>query len=467
MRTAQLTLTVWILCGSIASAEPLSRGAAVARVLREGPQLAAARAVEAQAVAHREQAEQARLPDVTFTAAVGPSLKAKLVPGTGAQSTENQYGDVGWNDLTVAIGGELSVLQPIHTFGKIEQRMRAARHEWKARHAQTDMTRAQLALTVAQLYEGLLFAREAERFFEETQRWLTRSREATQRELAENKGAREEDLLRLDTGLAAINLFLHQASAAKHQTQAGLVAYLGLPTGSAIEPIEPEFAMLTVQLPSAATLIASARAQRPELTGLKEASAAYSALAEAEAAGNLPDLFALAFATGAYTPGRDVAGSRYVRDPLNGFYPGLLVGARFHFNGLMANKRADENRAKALEISETQRWAAAGLPAEVVKAYEDAVRARADADSSEPAVGSAKRWTVRASADYSVGLGDIRELSDATQAFLQLNVAHYDAIYRYNVALAELTRAIGGFTTNATQPLYPHTPQDAPAPANH
>jgi len=460
MRTAPVTLALWLLYNPIASAESLSRGAAVARVLREGPQLSAARALEAQAVAHREQAEQARMPDVTLTAAVGPSLKAKLVPGTGAQSTENQYGDVGWNDLSVAIGGQLSVLQPLYTFGKIEQRMRAARHELKARRAQTDMTRAQLALTVAQLYEGLLFARDAERFFEETQRWLVRSREATQRALSTDSNVREEDVLRFDTGLAAISLFLHQASAAKHQAQAGLVAYLGMPTGTALEPREAELTMLTVELPSAEAMIARARAQRPELTGLAEASTAYKSLAEAEAAGNLPDLFALLFASGAYTPGRDVAGSRYVQDPLNGFYPGMLVGARFHFNGLMANKRADEQRAKAREASETLRWAAAGLPAEVVKAYEDAVRARADAHSSEPAVESAKRWSVRASADYAVGLGDIRELSDATQAFLQLTVAHYDAVYRFNVALAELTRATGGFTTNTSQPLYPSTQDD-------
>ncbi|MEY4579461.1 MAG: hypothetical protein RL701_4164 [Pseudomonadota bacterium] len=438
-----------------ASAEALSRAIAVSRALHQNPQLAAARAAEDQARSHAAQVDSARLPTITLTAAVGPSLKAKLVPGTGDLSTKNQYGDVGLRDLSVSMGGELSVLQPIYTFGKIEQRARAAEHELKARQSQTQMTRAQVALAVAQLYEGLLFARAAERFFQETERWLERSRQDTQRELENETGAREQDILRFDAALGAMRLGLHQASAAKRQATAGVVAYLDLASGSTIEPAETEFALLDFPAGKPRLLIARARAARPELSALSEASSTYRALASAEAAGNWPDLFALLFASGAYTPGRDVAGSRYVRDPLNGFYPGVLVGARWQITGFMASERANENRAKARELDETSRWAVAGLSAEVLKAFEDATRARADAETTQAAVSSAKRWSVLASADYSVGLGDIRELSDSTQAYVQLRVALYDAIYRHNVALAELERATGGFGCTSGQQIYP------------
>ena len=248
---------------------------------------------------------------------------------------------------------------------------------------------------------------------------------------------------------------MHQATASKNQAEAGLVAYLALPAGSSIEPKENALELLPRELPDRARLFMLAAKQRPELRALSEGSAAFQALALAEAAGNYPDFFALAFADGAYTPGREVASSRYVRDPLNGFYPGLLVGARWSITGLMATQRANENRAKARELSAMKRWAESGLPAEVTKAFEDTKRAKADDAEAEKAVAIAKRWSVQASADYSVGLGDVREVTDATQAFVQLRIASYDAKYRHNVALAELERAVGGFHAPDSNALYP------------
>jgi outer membrane protein TolC len=455
MRACFTFLFASLMIASVARAEPLSRGGAIARALQVSPQLAAARAIEAQASARRAQVSAASFPSVSLTLGVGPSLKAKLVPGTADQSTRNTYGDVGWKDLSVAIGGELELLQPLYTFGKLSERAHAADHELAARRAQTEITRAELALTVAQLYEGLLFARDAERFFLEVSHWLERTVQDTQRELDAEAGVREQDLLRLQTAFSAVQLSLHQASAAHVQAEAGLVAYLLFPVGSTIEPKEASLEALPTALPPRAALIERALQGRPELRALAEGSAAFTALARAEDAGNLPDFFALAFASGGYTPGRDVADSRYVRDPLNGFYPGVLVGARWQITGPMAAERAGEVRAKARELQETRRWAAAGMPAEVVKALEDVERAAHDEADAQRAVAAAKRWSVQASADYSVGMGDVRDLTDATQAFVQLRVAAYEANYRHNIALAELARATGGFSAASDNPFYP------------
>lgn len=451
--------SAFVLTATVAStsvhAEALSRGGAVERALRQNPQLAAARAVEAQSAARGKQADAAQYPSVNLTLGAGPSLKAQLVPGTGALSTANSYGDVGLSDLSIALGGQLQVIQPLYTFGKIRERQSAAAHELQARQAQTQMTGAQLALAVAQLYEGLLFARDAELFFQELTHWLERSAQDTQREIAGGGGAREQDLLRMQSALGAALIGWHQASAAKRQAEAGLAAYLALPSGASIEPKETALELLPRALPDRSALIARAVKHRPELRALVEGAAAYDALANAEAAGNYPDFFALLFADGAYTPGRELATSRYVRDPLNGFYPGLLVGARWTFTGAMASQRASEDHAKARELAELKRWADAGVPAEVTKAFEDAQRAKADDAESETAVAIAKRWSVQASADYAVGLGDVRELTDATQAYVQLRMASFDAKYRHNIAFAELERAVGGFHAFDPNALYP------------
>lgn len=437
------------------SAAQLSRGAAIALALKQNPQIAAARAVEAQARARQGQARAARFPLVTITAAVGPSLKAELVPGSAIESTENNFRDLSFDDLSVVIGGQLEILQPLYTFGKISERQRAASLELRARQAQTDMKRADVAFEVAELYEGMLFARDALRFFEESDHWMRRSIEHAEGELEAGTGVTEEDLLRLRTGLALLQLFVNQAQAGLSQAERGLVAYLGLSEQTRIEPTEELLELLPVQDLQLETLATLARNERPELRALRAGNEAYRALAAAEGAGNYPDFFALGFVNAAYTPGRDWVNTRFVVDPMNHFVPGLLIGARWQFTGNMASQRAAENEALASEMARTYQWAFQAIPAEVNRALKDVERARSDAKEADAAVDLAKKWMVRAAADFSIGLGSSRNVSDAVAAYLQLRVAALEARYRHNVALANLAKSTG--TLDERSRFYPTT----------
>ena len=82
------------------------------------------------------------------------------------------------------------------------------------------------------------------------------------------------------------------------------------------------------------------------------------------------------------------------------------------------------------------------------------MRFRADLAKLAVSLPQAKQWMVRASADYSAGLGPSSEISDAVQAYVALRVAELDAAYGVNVALAELARATGTLGTGDLG-LYP------------
>jgi outer membrane protein len=441
-----------------AGAEPdarvLTRSQAIATALAQSPRIASVAAGELVARAHRGQARAARRPSLTALLATGPALRAQLVPGTGAASTENMYGDVGIDDLSIVVGGRFELAQPLYTFGKIAERERAAEHELSARKSETQMARADLALRVAEVYEGLLLARAAEAFFEEMQHWVTRTLDDARQEARAGGNSTEQDVARFEAALAGVRLGLNQAGAGKRQAEAGLRAYLALPSGQ-LPPIgadgpEP----LAIEPGDAQTLVALALAHRPELRALREGGAAYQALARAEAAGDYPDFFALAFASAAYTPGRDIPSSRYVQDPFNGFYPGVLVGARWQLTWGMASERAAEQHARAKQLSALEAFARTGIPAEVVQAYEDVQRAKADWTEARQGVASSKAWLVRAEADAAVGLGPTSELTDAARAYVELRVASFDAAYRHNVALAALARATGTLGEPSSR-LYP------------
>ena len=431
------------LCASPAHAEKLSRTAAIGQALKQNPQIAAARARRAQSQAEQVQADAARWPQVSVELGIGPSLRATLVPGTAVQSTRGRY-ELAAKDLSVVVGGRLSVVQPLYTFGKIDGFRAAASHGIRAREAQTQMTQADIALEVARLYEAWLFARDSQRFFEELENYVARTILATEERLKVNTpDVTEQDLLRLQTASAAVRLALNYTRAGQEQARTGLAAYLGLASGGQLEPAEDELKMLQTVQARAPWLVSKALHERPELGALREGALAYDSLAAAEHAGSLPDLFLMGFVDGAYTPGRDLVETRYVIDPLNHLDPGILLGLRWQIQGATSRGRSEQRSAQARELRDLQRWAKSGLPAQVEKAYADVARARLDSAEAHTAVGRAKRWMVQANGDYLVGLSGSQPLVDAVRAYTELRAAEFDAIYRHNSAIAELAYATG------------------------
>ena len=74
---------------------------------------------------------------------------------------------------------------------------------------------------------------------------------------------------------------------------------------------------------------------------------------------------------------------------------------------------------------------------------EDVLRAAKDIERGTEAVGKAKQWMVQAGSDYSIGFLDVREVSDAVEAYVTLRTALMKARFDHNVAMAALSRATG------------------------
>jgi ABC-type transporter MlaC component len=433
-----------MLAATPASARTLDRRSAVRAALQQNPQIAAARAEEAAMQAQRRQVDAARWPILEFDAGIGPSLQATLVPGTAVTSKERLYHDFKFSDLSVLLAGKVSALQPLYTFGKIALRQEAASAGVRARAAQTRMERADVAMEVARIYELYLLARDEGRFLDEIAHWLERTLEGTEERLARHQGnVTDRDILRLQSGQGLVAFGQHEAAAGQAQAAAGLVAYLGLPRDEKIEVAEDQLTLVGDVPPGLPTLVNLANAKRPELVALHEGEHALDALARAERAGLWPDIFALAFVAAAYTPGRDWIETRFVIDPLNNFIPWLAVGLRWQVQGYMAQAREQEQRAQADVLMHLGQWADAGIPAEVRRAYEDVLRTRKDVETGTAAVGKAKQWMVESSADYSVGFLDVREVSDAVEAYVSLRTSLLKAYYEHNVAMAALSKATG------------------------
>jgi outer membrane protein TolC len=434
-----------------ASAERLSRADVMKRAARH-PTTEAARSQIDQMQAQQRQADALRWPRISLSLGLVPSLRATLVEGSQVESVERAT-DYKLGDVTPAFTGDLTIIQPLYTFGKIAHRQRAAALGIGAHTAQARMRQADVAVEGAELYENYLLARDLQRFLEETDHVLVRSIEATEDRLAARApDVTQHDLLRLKTSRGPLIAGLHQAQAGTRQAEAGLRAYFGLRDETPIEPADARLEAIPAGKLSLAELVRRAYSDRPELVALADGAAAFDALAAAERSGYLPDVVALGFVSGAYTVDRDPVESRFVYDPVRHFVPGAGLGLRWELWGDLAGGRADEQRARGAELRHLESWARGALSADVTNAYEELERARADLPALAAAYASAKEWVVRANADYAVGMADSITLTNAVDAYVTNRLAELDAVYRFNVALARLARAIG--SVSSSESLY-------------
>jgi len=432
-----------------AGAEKISRADVMNRAVRH-PMTEAAHSQIDQVRAQKRQADALRWPRISLSLGLGPSLRATLVEGSQADSVEpaTRY-ELG--DVTPGFTGDLTIIQPLYTFGKIAQRQRAAELGIGAHTAQARMRQADVAVDGAELYEKYLLARDLQRFLEDTDHVVVRSIAATEDRLAANTAdVSQHDLLRLKTARGPLIVGLHQAQAGTRQAEAGLRAYFGLRDGTAIEPADARLEAIPAGKLGLAELVRRASSDRPELVALADGAAAFDALAQAERSGYLPDIVALGFVSGAYTVDRDPVKSRFVYDPARHFVPGIGLGLRWELWGDLAGARAEEQRARGTELRRIESWARTALPADVTNAYEELERARADLPALASASASAKEWVVRANADYAAGMVDSIVLTNAVDAYVTNHLGELEAAYRFNVALARLSRAIGTVSTSAS-----------------
>lgn len=442
-----LLLAALSLSPRSASAERLSRADVMKRAARH-PTTEAAHSQIDLARAQKQQADALRWPKISLSLGIVPSRRATLVEGSQVESVERAT-NYTLGDVSLGFTGDLTIIQPLYTFGKIADRQRAAELGIGAHTAQAGMRQADVAVEGAELYEKYLLARDLQRFLEEADHMLVRSLEATEARLAANTpDITQHDLLRLKTARGPLIVGLHQAQAGTRQAEAGLRAYFGFRAGTAIEPVDARLEAIPTGKLALAELVRRADSDRPELVALADGAAAFDALARAERAGYLPDIVALGFVSGAYTVDRDPVESRFVYDPARHLVPGIGLGLRWELWGDLAGARAAEQRARAAELRHLESWVRTALPADVTNAYEELERARVDLPALAAAFASAKEWVVRANADYAAGMVDSVALTDAVEAYMTNRFAELEATYRFNVALARLSRAIGAVSGN-------------------
>ncbi len=440
---ALLSLSAAVACAAEGSQEKLELGldACLLRALTAAPELGESRADIELAEAKLAEARAHRYPQIDFLGLVGPVSKARY--GTDFLDTSDRNDRI--HGLTVFTRGEATLVQPLYTFGKISERMKAAGHGIAVDRARKEQRSNEIALKVKEYYFGVLLARELKELVSEVGESLDKARTKA-KDLLDKGSANVEllDIYKLDAFSGEVRRYAEEARKGESLALAALRTQIGLGRDAdfdiATKRLTADEVASGGQLP---VYLDAAKMKRPEYRQLQEGLQARNALVNAAKADYYPDLFLGAYLSGAYAPDRDRVTNPWISDQFNHLWAGVALGMKWKLDFGITSAKVAQEQARYRRLVSTNEYAQANIPLQINKAYLELQEAERSIAATRDAYGNAKKWAVSAIANFDMGVGPAKEIFESLQSYARMRAAYFQSIYNYHLSQANLAYAVG------------------------
>jgi len=409
--------------------------------LQAAPEIGEAQADLALTGSKLEEAGSYRYPQINVTTLFGPAPSAKVQDISPVINTSKTFSI---RDLTWFASTDLLITQPLWTFGKISENMKAATHGMEVDKARMRQKGNEVALEVKKYYYSVLLAREIQNVLAELQLYMQQGKQKIQ-QLIENESASGDpmDLFKIDAYAGEINKYMEEALKGERLATAALKARLVLADNIDVTVAIERLELPNEELPELTAIIDKARVQRPEFKQLSEGTAARTALVNAARANYYPDIFLAGMLSWAYSDNRDRVKNPYINDPFQHGYGGVALGLKWHLDfGITAAKSAGE-QAQLNRLFSTRQYADSYIPLQVKKAWLEMQEAQKNVATTKKAYQSAKKWGTAALANFDFGVGNPRDVFDAVGVYGKMKAAYYQSLFDFQMARANLVYAIG------------------------
>lgn len=419
---------------------PLSLEDCIRMALKAAPELGEADSDIAFATSRLDEAKSYRLPQVEMTTLVGPAPIAYTSSVSPTIKTNEPL--FSFNALTWFTSADATIIQPLYTFGKISENMKAASHGIEVDRSRKQQRANEIVLKVHEYYTGLLLAREMKELVLEIEEILIRAREKAQKLLNQGSDTVDEmDLYKLDAFSGIATKYLEEAKKGEALALAALRARMGLAVDAPLETGNERLVIIDAEIPPLETYLANARARRPEHFQIAEGLKARAALVEAAKANYYPDIFLGGMFSWAYADERERLQNPYFNDPFNHLNAGIALGARWKIDFGITGAKVSGERAQYNRLLSTKDYAEENIPLQVKKYYLDLVEARNSAIATRGAYLNAKKWAVTSVANFDFGMGPAKDIFEALQAYSTMRSDFFRSIYNYRLAAASLDYA--------------------------
>ncbi len=433
-------------CAASQAAEPrtLSLDELIQMALETSPELKMAEQDILAAKGDYRQAKGGQLPQIDFVGVGGPVDKAQVPTVKLVSSTVGHL--VSHDETAIGVFGRLDITlsQPLYTFGKISNRQDAAALGVEAQSAAKEQKRNEIVLYVKELYYAYLIAAQGKSAAGEAQDYINDADKRIKRLLElKAKNVDPSDLYRLEAFSAEVKAFAAKADSGAHTAYAALRTAIGLPESEDFKLAVTELSKNPVNLASEEEYEQLALENRPEIVEAKKGSQAKGKLVNAAQADLYPTFFAAVMASVAASPNRQSFDNTYIIDEFNHSWGGLIAGAQWHLDFGIGKGKLDRARAEYQKMRDTQELAKRDIPLQVVKYYQDTVEAQKSYVAYEQAAIGSRRWIVTAFSNFDVGIGTARDMFDAIDRYGKNQGEYLRSLYDYHVGLARLDYATG------------------------
>jgi outer membrane protein TolC len=390
------------------------------------------------AEADRAIASAARwFPAATATLILGPSQSAHGNVLLSENSNRN------FTDLGAFGRIDVSVVQPLWTWGQLSSARDAAEAGVKARSLLVDDQKQQIFQRVLMLYYAVLLTNRLLALAREVEGALQQVEEKVKESLENAEGdVTQEDKYRV--AIFRSDLFQKRADAEKAQTLArsALAATLALRPDQLRLLDAPLPKPQKLDVPKTDTLVDEAITNRPDLRALLEGIRAKEDQAHAARAALFPQLFLAGTFAYSRAPNRDVQTNPWIYDNFNLLALGAVLGLRQNLAIPLLLAQAEKAEAELEPLRRQQEGLLHLIRADVEKAAAELEAASKRHDAAAGGLSAGKSWFRAAGMNFSLNLTDARSLLEAYTGYVKAQIDEAQSAYEFLVARGRLDQVV-------------------------
>ena len=440
MRTrAQLDKSLILFAGALLllPINPKISSAAVVQInLKKALSLALTNNKELKAVEHT--LEQADADIVRVRSEFGPKIDATLGVGPITETTGNALQSIeNTSKWGVIFLGSLELVQPIFTWGRRDDYMRAAKNGKIVKEEDLRKKRADVRYQVKEAYYGTLYTMSLLEFIEGAENDMRRVR----REMG--KKTTKEDRYRFDIIEGQLGIKKADVENSLALAKAGLGLRVGMDQDQMVVPEEEWIEAEERDLKPLNFYLDLSRKEKPEFRQLAAGIIAKRSLGAAEKKAFYPAFAILGRYSFAHTKSREEQQSVFANDPYNRDNFVIGVGLKWNFQWGLPFAKWKKYMAEASELEAKQAYAKNGLLVLVRKAYWEVEAAEKRVVAARKAYKAGKKWLSRHMIGLTAGLGNSKKIVEVYQAKALARKDMFEAMYKQHMAWAGLSRVVG------------------------
>ncbi|HKJ47212.1 MAG TPA: TolC family protein [Balneolales bacterium] len=389
-----------------------------------------------------------------------PELKLttnhSLVPGVSTDSTLSNgnplpksqwYLDPNlkndWSKWSIYSQVQIQGVQPIFTWGAINNAIKAARQGAVAAQEQFLSEKSKLAMKLYQLYYSRVLANQMERLLGDAQHEFDKADKKIKEMQKSNDSSLEDaDVFKFRIYKSQFEIKANEVKENNLFVKRVWNLVLGADSNTVYMPKTQFLDPIDTTIKSYSYYQSLALSNRPELKGIKAAESAAEFGLKAKKAQLLPTIFLGLGAEYVYTP-RPTERTPMIGNRFSYLNLAYSFGIRENLNFLGIKNDIDNMKIKYHEIKYSKEAVVEGIRLDLSNSYKTARIAETTFQKTGDALQTSKEWLRKEQIDYDLGLGKIKNLLDAVKSNLQLEAEYRQKVYEYNLDLAKLYEASG------------------------